>query len=137
MSKPAEPSSVGVDRRAFLRYGALAGTGLALPSAPASARSTIEHEPRGGDSPLLPADQGFELDELTIADLQQKMTSGEETAASLAQKYLARIEALDRQGPSLHALLETNPEALAIADALDAERRPARFEGPSTAFPCW
>src|SRR5580765_3752936 len=135
MSKPPEPSSVGVDRRAFLRYGALAGTGLALPSAPASARSTIEHEPRSGDSPLLPADQGFELDELTIVDLQQKLTSGEETAASLARKYLARIEALDRQGPSLHALLETNPEAVAIADALDAERKAGKVRGPLHGIP--
>ena len=135
MSKPPEPSFVGVDRRAFLRYGALAGTGLALQSAPASARSTIEHEPRSGDSPLLPADQAFELDELTIADLQQKLTSGEETAASLARKYLARIEALDRQGPSLHALLETNPEALAIADALDAERKAGKVRGPLHGIP--
>ena len=135
MSKPAEPSSVGVDRRAFLRYGALAGTGLALQSAPASAHSALEHEPRSGDSPPLPADQGFELDELTIADLQQKLTSGEETAASLARKYLARIEALDRQGPSLHALLETNPEALAIADALDAERKAGKVRGPLHGIP--
>jgi amidase len=135
MSKPAEPSSVGVDRRAFLRYGALAGTGLALQSAPASAHSTLEHEPRSGDSPPLPADQGFELDELTITDLQQKLTSGEETAASLVRKYLARIEALDRQGPSLHALLETNPEALAIADALDAERKAGKVRGPLHGIP--
>ncbi len=135
MSKPAEPSSVGVDRRAFLRYGALAGTGLALQSAPASARSTRGHEPHSGDSPLSPADQGFELDELTIADLQQKLTSGEETAASLARKYLARIEALDRQGPSLHALLETNPEALAIAGTLDAERKAGKVRGPLHGIP--
>jgi amidase len=136
MRKPAEPSSVGVDRRAFLRYGALAGTAMALQSAPASAHSSIEHEPRSGDSPRLPAvDQGFELDELTVSDLQQKLTAGEETAASLARKYLARIEALDRQGPSLHALLETNPEALTIADALDAERKAGKVRGPLHGIP--
>jgi len=131
MSKPPEPS-FGVDRRAFLRCGALAGTGLALQSAPASAHSIREPESR----PPFPAlGQGFELDELTIADLQQKLTAGEETAASLARKYLARIEALDRQGPSLHALLETNPEALAIADALDAERKAGKVRGPLHGIP--
>ncbi len=77
----------------------------------------------------------FDLDEATIADLQQRMASGRDTARSLAEKYLARIQALDRQGPSLHAVIEVNPDALAIADALDAERRLKGPRGPLHGIP--
>ena len=48
-----------------------------------------------------PAPASFDLEELTIGDLQQRMTSGRDTARSLAQKYMARIEAIDRSGPAL------------------------------------
>ena len=65
----------------------------------------------------------FDLEEATIADLQQRMAKGQDTARSLAEKYLARIEAIDRQGPALHSVIEVNPDALTIADQLDAERR--------------
>lgn len=65
----------------------------------------------------------FELHETTIEDLQARMAAGESTAVSLAKTYLERIDALDRQGPALHAVLEVNPDALAIAQALDEERR--------------
>ena len=51
------------------------------------------------------------------------MASGAETSRSITEKYLARIEALDRQGPALRQVLETNPDALAIAAELDAERK--------------
>src|SRR5205814_6718519 len=67
--------------------------------------------------------------EATIADLQQRMERGEETARSLTQKYLARIDAIDRQGPMLHSVIELNPDALSIADTLDGERREGRVRG--------
>src|SRR5437588_263953 len=70
-----------------------------------------------------PSRAAFDLDEATIADLQQRMQSGRETARSISEKYLARIDAVDRGGPALHSVIETNPEALAIADRLDEERR--------------
>ena len=67
----------------------------------------------------------FDLEEATIAQLQQRMAAGQDTARSLAEKYLARIDAIDRQadrqGPALHSVIETNPDALTIADALDAD----------------
>src|SRR2546427_13279845 len=56
----------------------------------------------------------FDLEEATIADLQRRMASGQDTARSLVEKYLARIEAIDRHGPSLHSVIETNPDARAI-----------------------
>jgi amidase len=58
------------------------------------------------------------------------MQSGRETARSLVEKYLARIEAIDRQGPVLRSVIETNPDALMIADALDAERQARGPRGP-------
>ncbi len=63
------------------------------------------------------------------------MKSGKYTARSLTELYLHRIESLDKQGPSLHAVLETNPEALQIADALDAERKSKGPRGPLHGIP--
>lgn len=77
----------------------------------------------------------FDLDEATIADLQARMTGGRETARSIAEKYLARIEAIDRQGPQLRSVLEINPDALTIADALDAERKAKGPRGPLHGIP--
>ncbi|HET9180124.1 MAG TPA: amidase [Terriglobia bacterium] len=65
----------------------------------------------------------FDLQETTIAALQQAMKSGRLTAHSITEKYLTRIEQLDRRGPSLHSVIEVNPDALAIARDLDRERK--------------
>lgn len=72
------------------------------------------------------ADVPFELSEATIGDLADGMKSGKYTARSLTEQYLARIEAVDRGGPALRAVIEINPDALATADALDRERREGR-----------
>jgi amidase len=77
----------------------------------------------------------FDLEEATIADLQQRMTAGRETARSLAEKCLARIEAIDKNGPALDSVIELNPDALAIADALDAERKAKGPRGPLHGIP--
>jgi amidase len=77
----------------------------------------------------------FDLEEATIADLQQRMQSGRETARSLVEKYVARIDAIDRNGPALHSVLELNPEALAIADRLDSERKTRGPRGPLHGIP--
>jgi amidase len=87
---------------------------------------------------LLPAAQQgrtFDLEEATIADLQRRMETGKDTARSLAEKYLARIDALDRRGPSLRSILETNPDTLTIADQLDAERKTHGPRGPLHGIP--
>jgi amidase len=77
----------------------------------------------------------FALEEATIATLQQRMQNGQETARSLAEQYLARIEAIDRKGPTLRSIIETNPDALTIADRLDAERRGGRTRGALHGIP--
>jgi amidase len=82
-----------------------------------------------------PAGIAFDLEEATIADLQQRMQSGRDTARSLAEKYLARIEAVDRSGPALRSVLEVNPDALTLADRLDQERKSRGPRGPLHGVP--
>ena len=77
----------------------------------------------------------FDLDEITIAELQRRMASGELTSRAIAEKYLARIAMIDRQGPTLNEVLELNPDALPIADALDAERKAKGARGPLHGIP--
>jgi amidase len=117
----------GIDRRALLRYGAITG-------ALAAARPAIARRPAPSAAAGVPV-EAFELDELTIADLQKRMASGADSSRSLVEKYARRIEALDRQGPSLRAVLEINPDALAIAESLDAERKAGKIRGPLHGIP--
>ncbi len=77
----------------------------------------------------------FDLEEATIAGLQRRMEAGQDTARSLVEKYLARIDRVDRQGPALHSVIETNPDALTAADQLDAERRTRGPRGPLHGIP--
>jgi amidase len=85
--------------------------------------------------PATPHASAFDIEEATIADLQRRMETGQDTARSLAEKYLSRIDSLDRQGPALHSVIETNPDPLTIADQLDAERRARGPRGPLHGIP--
>ncbi|AOS44784.1 Glutamyl-tRNA(Gln) amidotransferase subunit A [Lacunisphaera limnophila] len=73
--------------------------------------------------------------EATIGGLQAQMASGQLTSVSLTTAYLERIAAVDRAGPTLHAIIELNPEALAIAQQLDAERQAGKVRGPLHGIP--
>src|SRR6478736_1779714 len=77
----------------------------------------------------------FPLEEATAAQLQDWMTGGRYTARQITELYLRRIDEVDRQGPALHAVIEVNPDALAIADALDAERKAKGPRGPLHGIP--
>jgi len=122
MSRPS------IDRRTFLGYAGMSGIpalahgvsgGLLLPGlAP-------------GVSPAAPP----ELEDATIAELQAGMASGKYTSRSITVVYLQRIEALDKKGPGLRSVLETNPDALAQAAALDAERKAKGPRGPLHGIP--
>jgi amidase len=81
-----------------------------------------------------PADR-FELDELTIADLQQAMRSGRYTSRRLVELYATRVEEIDRRGPALRSVIELNPDAAAIAAALDQERKAGKLRGPLHGIP--
>jgi amidase len=77
----------------------------------------------------------FELEEATIAALQEAMASGRRTSRDLVELYLRRIEEIDRSGPALRAVIELNPEALAIAEDLDRERKQKGPRGPLHGVP--
>ncbi|MDH7499714.1 MAG: amidase [candidate division NC10 bacterium] len=83
----------------------------------------------------VPTAQSFDLEEATIAQLQEGMQSGKYTARSITEMYLARIQQIDGKGPTLKSILEVNPDALAIADQLDKERREGRLRGPMHGIP--
>ncbi len=108
-----------VDRRRFLGAAASAAAAIALPWPAASAASlapaTLAASP---GAPIAPA----ALLEVTFSELAEGMDNGRWTARMLVEEYLAAIEAVDRRGPLLNAVLEVNPDALTIADALDEER---------------
>jgi amidase len=97
-----------------------------------SASGTARAGSAGAPAADVPA---FELDELTIAELQSGMESGKFTARSIAERYLSRIDAIDRSGPALRSVIETNPDALSIADALDKERKERGPRGPLHGIP--
>src|SRR5262245_51872558 len=79
--------------------------------------------------------QVFPLEEATVAQLQDWMAGGRYTARQIAELYLQRIDEIDRGGPSLRSVIEVNPDALAIADAMDAERRAKGPRGPLHGIP--
>jgi amidase len=83
----------------------------------------------------VPQDVPLDLEEATIDQLQSGMAAGRYTARQIAEGYLARIEAIDRNGPTLRSIIETNPDALEIADALDRERREKGPRGPLHGIP--
>ncbi|HEV7507134.1 MAG TPA: amidase [Thermoanaerobaculia bacterium] len=115
-------------RRDLMRVGAI-GSALAVagPLLPSGA----------GTAPLAAATSpaSFELEETTIAALQEGMKSGRHTARSIVEAYLGRIEELNLKGPELRAVIETNPEAIATAEALDAERKAKGPRGPLHGIP--
>jgi amidase len=75
------------------------------------------------------------LPEWTIADLRQKLDTGELTARQVAELYLGRIDAVDKNGPHINSVIEINPDALEIADKLDAERRKKKIRGALHGIP--
>ena len=120
-------------RRDFLRYAAMGST-LAL-SGTATLGKGLQDEARAA-SPSRPASPpDFEFEEATIADLEAAMTTGRHTARSIADAYLARIEALDKRGPAVNSIIEINPDVLAIADRLDDQRRTGAPRGPLHGIP--
>ncbi len=110
------------DRRGFLRAGLAAGAAAASPVA-------VHGGPPAAD--VTPS----ELDELSLADLQDGMRSGKYTARSLVEEYTARIEAVDKHGPAINSVIELNPDALADADRLDRERKAGKVRGPLHGVP--
>ncbi len=116
-----------LSRRGFLKTGVSGGVAAALAALPGTAGA--QALPSSASVP------DFELDEITIDGLRERMDSGKDTARSIVGKYAARIEAVDRGGPSLRSVIEMNPDAAAIADGLDRERAEKRSRGPLHGIP--
>jgi amidase len=119
-------------RRKFIQASVLAGASAAV----------LSPRPAHGASPnTSPAFQtkssagSFELEEITVSELQEGMTSGRFTAHSITEKYLARIEAIDKHGPTINSVIEVNPDALDIAKGLDKERKQKHLRGPLHGIP--
>lgn len=102
-----------IDRRDFIGAAALAGIGLTI------AKNT-------------PAQTNFSLEEKTVTDLQAMMKSGESTSRQITQAYLTRIADIDKK---LNSMIEINPDALAIANQMDAERKAGKLRGPLHGIP--
>src|SRR5450755_3815536 len=81
------------------------------------------------------AAQQVNLEEITIDEIQKGFQSGRFTAQTLTEAYLARIDAIDRQGPAINAVIELNPEALKIAAELDRERQTKGMRSPLHGVP--
>src|SRR6201984_3608800 len=118
-----------LSRRKFLENGV---AGVALGAASLAIPRLLAAELRGAGTQ---EGKAFELDEITVAELQDGMKAGKFTARAIVQKYLERIEAIDKHGPGLNSVIELNPDALAIADSMDAERKAKGPRGPMHGIP--
>ena len=119
-------------RRKFIQTTLLAGASVAvLNPVPASASSLKNSPARGATSP----GGSFEFDEMTVTEMQEGMASGRFTAHSITDKYLARIDIIDKHGPTLNSVIEVNPDAVSIAKALDKERKQKHVRGPLHGIP--
>src|SRR5437016_2148016 len=112
-----EPQRSEMKRRNFLQLVAL-GSAAAM-TGPTLASVGPKAAPLAARSKVKP----FDLDEATIAEFQAGMKSGRYSSLSLAKKYLARIEQIDKHGPAVNAVIEINPDVITIARALDEERK--------------
>ena len=131
MPNPTPSESTHLSRRAFVALTASASVAGAL--APVTNGFSAEVHDRV--APLPPACGAFDVEERSAAEWQVALARGELTSRQLVERYLQRIESLDAQGPKLRAVLETNPDVLDIAGALDAERRAGKLRGPLHGIP--
>ncbi len=121
-------------RRKFLQASLLGGLSVAAgpalePTFGASRSNAAESAAEAANVPT------FEFDEITIGELQDGMKSGKYSARAIAKKYLERIAAVDKSGPMVNSVIETNPDALQIAEALDKERKEKGARGPLHGIP--
>src|SRR5580658_170119 len=124
-------AQIAASRRSFLKTTLTGGATAALiPLYPAlrAAREIASPVPGSETKP-------FELDEITISDLQDGMESGKFTARSLVEMYSERIAEIDKSGPVINSIIELNPDAIPIAEALDRERKAKGPRGPMHGVP--
>lgn len=120
-----------MNRRNFLRNTSVAGlaaTTIASTTFQVTAKTTSENlEENFKDD--------FELNEVTIDELQQKMKDGKLTSKAITKMYLKRIEEIDKNGPAINSVIEVNPDAMKIAEEMDKERKAGKLRGPMHGIP--
>ena len=122
-----------MNRRKFLKNSS--ATGLAL-----TTLGLVACETNKGRSSQISSDTtghptDFELNEMTIDELQQKMKAGVYSSVMLTELYLQRIESVDKDGPALNAVIEINPDSRAIAEQMDRERKEGKIRSPLHGIP--
>jgi amidase len=135
---PSKFNSNSNSRRNFLRTGVTATFAAAAYPALGAARVvglSPAPDPAVTDPKKEDFKNDFELDEITIADLQKSFQSGQYSSRSVTEKYLARMQEIDKAGPKVNSVIEVNPDALQIADALDQERKSKGPRGPLHGIP--
>jgi amidase len=130
VKKNSQNISESVSRRGFVLTTVVGGMSTALLPALTGVRERAM--PAARLSPEVPSS---ELDDLTIADLQSGLASGKFTSRSITEKYLARIEAVDKNGPGVNSVIEINPDALALAEAADKARQSGSTRGALHGIP--
>ena len=121
-----------MNRKEFLVNTSLAAVGLTTLWTTACNNPSSETKP----AEVIPErTDNFELNEVTITDLQEKMASGKYSSEQITTMYLQRIEAIDKKGHALNAVIELNSDALAIAKAMDAERKAGKVHGALHGIP--
>src|SRR3989442_11556903 len=118
-SQLLEKSIMDINRRHFMSLAGLGTAGALIGQQPPLPQPMPpEHGPAPNAAPA-----PFELDEITVSELQEGLSGGRFTSRKLTEAYLGRIEAIDKRGPAINAVIEINPDALAIADAADRAPR--------------
>ena len=129
MNQLSKSRKAGHSRRDALRLAALAGSGAWVGCDRAQEGTAAADGKPASEVPE------FEFDEIRVDRLREGMESGEYTAHSITEKYLGRIEQLDKKGPAVNAIIEINPDALSIAEELDRERQARGPRGPLHGIP--
>lgn len=119
-------------RRDFLLKSAVAG--CALPSVLLKSCENLSTDSDTSSQSNSDEDP-FELTEVSIEALQQKMEKGKYTARALVEMYLKRIKDIDQEGFKLNSVIEINPDAVSIAEQRDEERRNGQVRGPLHGIP--
>lgn len=116
-----------MNRRRFIRNSSVVSISAA--SLSVAACTTDKQTPAETDSATFADD--FELNGVTVSDLQNKITSGQYTSERITKLHLDRIKAIDKNGAHLNAVAEVNPDAL----AMDQERKTGKVRGPLHGIP--
>lgn len=119
-------------RRSFLKNSTVAGLSVAATASLTACATGSSDE--SSDAKNYEAEP-FALNEITIEVAQQQMAAGTLTAVGLTQQYIDRIAAIDKAGPMLNAVIEMNPDAIKIAENMDAERKAGKIRSSLHGIP--